>query len=148
MFTLFPLFTFCFVTLLMLFMKPAFYQLFCLQLLYRDIDYFIRSSNILANIKALASYFISQDVFFYVFRSITNCQLEFSFPIKPGFSATLQKFQIPFWCTRKRNGRYCRVSFQVTFAIVQEEIFLAFAVQLQHQFYGSVVGKENLDEVN
>lgn len=73
---------------------------------------------------------------------------EFLFPIKSGFSAAPEKFWIPFWCTRKRNGRYCKVSFQVTFAIVWEEVFVAFAVQLRHQFYGSVVGKENLDEGN
>lgn len=37
------------------------------------------------------------------------------------------------------------VSFQV---IGWEEILVAFALQLRHQFYGSVVGKENLDEEN
>lgn len=62
----------CFVTRHMFFLKHAFYQLFFPSLLYRGIDHFSNSSNILPN--TLPSHFISQEVLFLqVFGTITNC---------------------------------------------------------------------------
>lgn len=42
-----------------------------------------------------------------------------------------------------KNGRYWRVSFQITHAVVWEGVFVIFAVQTQSDFCGSVVGEQN-----
>lgn len=40
------------------------------------------------------------------------------------------------------------IFFQITWAIAWEGVFIFLAVQTLSQFYGSVVGKENLDGEN